>query len=87
MVVSVPVELNQDHSLVLEVAQQSGGQATVAGLVDALRWPNERAERALDRLLKEGMAWVDDKAGTSRVYWFLSMWLQVRIQEGQVVSL
>lgn len=79
MVVSVPVELNQDHSQVLAVAQAHGGAVTIPLLLGTLLWDQDRAVRAVDRLVAEGMAWVDDQAGAQRTFWFMSVWLESRM--------
>lgn len=71
MVISVPCELNQDHTAVLVEAQRSG-RVTVSALGSKLGWTAERAQRALDVLLREGMAWVDDQ-DTERAFWLPSV--------------
>lgn len=82
MVVSVPVELNQDHSQVLAVAQHHGGEVSFEILLEELHWDENRARRTLDRLTSEGMAWVDDQAG-ARTFWFMSIWLEARMPTDQ----
>jgi ESCRT-II complex subunit VPS22 len=73
MVVSVPVELNIDHSAVISLAEGAGGHVDAAGVRSGLGWPADRTERALAMLVREGMVWVDDQAGAgARRYWFLS---------------
>lgn len=74
MIVSVPVELNPDHSHVLAEARKAGGWVTQAGLQTSLGWTPSRAARSLETLLKEGMAWIDDQAKDGvRRYWFPSV--------------
>lgn len=72
LVQSVPGELTMDHTMVLQQAQKAG-YVTVIQLVRFLAWETTRAERALEYLVKEGLAWVDDQAGTDRQYWFPSL--------------
>lgn len=74
MIVSVPTELDQDHTEVMSVAssRESGG-VTVDDVCHELRWSSERADRALHLLLQEGMAWQDDFHGIT-FYWFPSVW-------------
>jgi hypothetical protein len=38
-----------------------------------LKWPEDRAERAITLMLQEGMAWKDEYLGIS-FYWFPSVW-------------
>ena len=84
MVVSVPVELNRDHSLLLFAAQQTGGYVTVASMCGGdHRWERERVLRALLLMLKQGMCWEDrpgrsgggkDEEDGQVRYWFASVW-------------
>lgn len=69
LIQSVPGELTMDHTTVLQHAQKSY-YVTVSGLVDTLKWEKERAIKALEYMLKEGLAWVDDQAEGERQYWF-----------------
>merc|ERR1712038_69717 len=73
MVVSVPTELDEDHTDVMKVAQDVDGGITVEVVTKKTGWKEERAKRALDLLLSEGMAWVDKHKGRE-YYWFPSVW-------------
>jgi len=77
MVVSVPTELDNDHMQVMTAAQESGEGVTIDQVMGATGWSKARAERAIELLLQEGMAWVDEYKGVS-YYWFTSLW-----QEGK----
>jgi len=74
---SVPGELTMDHARILEAAQQNGGYVTVKFLMDNLKWDFARTERAIEHLMKEGIAWVDlatpDRTPT---YWFPALFQQ-----------
>lgn len=72
LVQSVPGELTMDHATVL---QQAEGQGYVSrSLLSAkLNWEDERIMRALDFLVSEGLAWVDDQAPLERYFWFPAM--------------
>ncbi|KAG8365076.1 hypothetical protein BUALT_Bualt18G0066600 [Buddleja alternifolia] len=67
---SVPTELNKDHNEILELAQGQGF-VTVDEVQRRLSWSSGRATDALETLLEEGLAMVDDghKDGRRR-YWF-----------------
>lgn len=73
MIVSVPTELDQDHIHVLTLAESGEGGVTVDDIMNQLNWNEDRADRAINLLLKEGMAWQDDYLGIS-FYWFPSVW-------------
>ncbi|XP_073011547.1 vacuolar protein sorting-associated protein 22 homolog 1 [Typha latifolia] len=67
---SVPTELNRDHNEILEVAQGQG-YATVEQVEKTLSWSSGRAADALETLLKEGLAMIDDgHRDGKRRYWF-----------------
>lgn len=69
-VLSVPVELNADHTVVLDLATETG-YVTADGLRRNLDWKPDRVEEVLTNLLKDGFAWVDG----SSTYYFPSIWL------------
>jgi len=75
---SVPGELTMDHARILEAAQQNGGYVTVKFLMDNMKWDMARTERAIEHLMKEGIAWVDlatpDRTPT---YWFPALFQQM----------
>lgn len=70
LVRSVPTELNKDHNEILELAQGQGF-VTVDEVERRLSWSSGRATDALETLLEEGLAMIDDghKDGRRR-YWF-----------------
>ncbi|GFO50266.1 vacuolar-sorting protein snf8 [Plakobranchus ocellatus] len=72
LVQSVPGELTLDHTIVLQQAQEKG-HVTKSGLVNTLSWEDERARRALDFMVKEGLAWVDHQGGSENSFWFPSL--------------
>jgi len=66
---SVPYLLRQDHGAALAAAQEEG-HVSLHSLARVTQWTEERAQQALDDLLKEGMAWIDDTPQGERWYWF-----------------
>jgi ESCRT-II complex subunit VPS22 len=67
---SVPGELNTDKNKILEVAQGTG-YVSEKGLQGSTGWTSTRISIALQALLQEGLALVDDGAPDSqRLYWF-----------------
>lgn len=75
MVVSVPCELNRDHTIVLEAAQASLGYVTAVLIRERLGWDSQRLEAVLDLMRQEGMVWVDLQNGGEPAYWFPSLLL------------
>lgn len=72
MVVSVPVELTLDETALLTLA--AGTRCvSVRLLAERLQWAPDRSRRALDKLLAEGMAWVDLSSPAEPEYWFPSI--------------
>ncbi|XP_044473483.1 vacuolar protein sorting-associated protein 22 homolog 1-like [Mangifera indica] len=70
LVRSVPTELNKDHNQILELAQAQGF-VTVDEVERRLSWTTGRAIDALDTLLDEGLAMIDDgHRDDRRRYWF-----------------
>ncbi|KFK27099.1 hypothetical protein AALP_AA8G334200 [Arabis alpina] len=70
LVRSVPTELNKDHNQILELAQGQGF-VTVEEVHRRHSWTSGRVIDALETLLEEGLAMIDDgdKDGKRR-YWF-----------------
>jgi len=68
VVVSVPTELSQDHTSVMQLAQATG-HVTAEEIVSKRRWDGDRVKRALAMLQREGMVWVDEQSPVPN-YWF-----------------
>ena len=62
MVVSVPLELNNDHEVLFALARGSG-YFTERMLISAHGWTPERFTRIVNPLLQEGIVWIDDFNG------------------------
>jgi ESCRT-II complex subunit VPS22 len=72
MVQSVPGEMNMDQTAVLQHASGTGN-VSVTSLCTKLNWENQRAERALEFMMKEGLAWIDLQDRNGKSYWFPSL--------------
>ena len=72
MVQSVPGELSMDQTVILQKAEGNGGQVSVSFLRKNLEWEEDRSNRALDRLLSDGLAWVDTQ-NSEKLYWIPSI--------------
>jgi len=71
IVQSVPGELNRDHNMVLSQAESQGGWVRSADIERSLGFTQDRMQQALQALLNEGQAWVDDgHEDGERRYWF-----------------
>lgn len=74
LVQSVPGELSMDHTAVLQQASSSGNAYTsVTILENELKWEKNRAQKAMDHMVKMGLAWLDEQADNVTLYWFPSM--------------
>lgn len=69
MVQSVPWQLNDDGAKILNAAQGSG-YGSVAQLEAHLAWPSSRIEDAIQKLIDQGLAMIDDPPNGPRLYWF-----------------
>lgn len=74
LVQSVPGELSMDHTAVLQQASLSGNaHVSKTMLCQELRWEMDRAQKALDHMVKEGLAWLDKQGEDETLYWFPSL--------------
>lgn len=70
LVRSVPTELNRDHNNILEMAQDRGF-VSAEEIENRYGWTKGRVMDALNTLLKEGLAMIDDgHSNGKRHYWF-----------------
>uniref|UniRef100_A0A915D2R9 Vacuolar-sorting protein SNF8 n=1 Tax=Ditylenchus dipsaci TaxID=166011 RepID=A0A915D2R9_9BILA len=77
LVQSVPGELSMDDARVLQLAEESGGYVSQELIADHLRWDEQRSNRVLQRLLKEGRAWLDNQPTDNTVhYYFPALFLE-----------
>jgi ESCRT-II complex subunit VPS22 len=73
MIVSVPCELNRDHSSIIDLAQRNGGRFSISLAMNSLAWSADRVENVLKVLLEESMVWVDNNSPNESEYWFSSL--------------
>eukprot|EP00035_Acanthoeca_spectabilis_P039327 m.61200 g.61200 ORF g.61200 m.61200 type:complete len:293 (+) comp9546_c0_seq2:2527-3405(+) len=69
LVQSVPTELNQDHTEIMNSVSVNGC-TSAEKLHMELGWTQTRGQKGLDQMIQEGMAWVDSKteSGTPEYY-------------------
>lgn len=72
MILSVPLEINTDHELMIDAAQ-STAFVSVDTMTALCGWTHERFSYVIHSLLMEGMVWIDDYQGERR-YYFPSLW-------------
>ncbi len=58
------MELSQDHSSILVLAQETKGIVTATLLGEKLGWDIDRSVIALNVLMREGMVWIDEQVRT-----------------------
>lgn len=74
LVQSVPGELSMDHTAVLQQASLSGNAyVSRSMLCKELKWESDRTQKALDHMVKEGLAWLDEQGENEILYWFPSL--------------
>ena len=75
VILSLPVgELSMDQTAILQLAENNGGQVNVTSLRDELGWELERSNRSLDKLLSDGLAWIDCQGEDGiPLYWIPSI--------------
>lgn len=63
-----------DQTAVLQKAETNNGFVTVAVLKAELGWEPQRSSRALDQLIKDGLAWIDDQFDDGgKAFWIPSI--------------
>lgn len=73
MVQSIPGELSLQETSILTVAANQGqGFVTLTILMKELGWTELRTKQAVDKILGDGLAWIDEQ-GDENSYWFPSL--------------
>ena len=74
LVQSIPGELSMDQTVILQKAENNGGHISVSYLKENLGWDTERSQRAFDRLIIDGLAWIDTQTTDNEtLYWIPSI--------------
>ena len=74
LVQSIPSVLSMDHTAVLQQAASNGtAHVSKSLLCECLKWENERVQKSLDHLVKEGLCWIDKQDTKEYLYWFPSL--------------
>ncbi|XP_017845938.1 vacuolar-sorting protein SNF8 [Drosophila busckii] len=74
MVQSIPGELSMEETNILNAASNTEqGCVTKDQLINDLSWTDYRAQQALDKVLGEGLCWIDSQPGNDTSYWFPSL--------------
>lgn len=66
----VAVGLSKDQEKVLSLAARRGGAVTLEEVLMKTKWPMERATRALDAMVEDGIALQDEDYSEGKKYWF-----------------
>jgi len=72
LVQSVPGELSSDQILVLEEAEKNNGCVSTSTLHTKMGWDHNRIDIVVNKMVGEGLVWVDAKA-TEKMYWVPSI--------------
>lgn len=71
---SIPGELSLQETKALTVAAgQETGSITKSLLIKELAWNEMRTQQAIDKLISEGLVWVDEQNEGEHSYWFPSL--------------
>uniref|UniRef100_A0AC34QRJ5 Vacuolar-sorting protein SNF8 n=1 Tax=Panagrolaimus sp. JU765 TaxID=591449 RepID=A0AC34QRJ5_9BILA len=76
LIMCVPGELSMDDTRVLQLAEENSCHVTRELIMDRLCWDEHRVELVLDRLVKDGRAWIDAQANDTLYYYFPSLFLE-----------
>lgn len=71
MILSVPLEINNDHETILNIAQSNNSSFTLESAKKQTGWTEERLNLILKPMIQEGMVWLDDFKGYIYYYHIL----------------
>lgn len=75
---SVPRELSQDQTILLNKAADRSGSINYEAFISSksANWSKERFEKTVETLLTEGLIWVDNKTKSGEAnYWIASFFV------------
>lgn len=72
-IVSVPLEINNDATDLINLGDQHG-YVSAPLLQQKMNWNQERFDRAITPMISEGLVWVDAQTGGAPHFFFASMW-------------
>lgn len=71
---SIPGELSLQETKALTVAsEQDNGSVTKSLLMKELGWNELRTQQAIEKLISEGLVWIDEQNPDEPSYWFPSL--------------
>ncbi|KAH8331074.1 hypothetical protein KR067_011198 [Drosophila pandora] len=74
IVQSIPGELSMEETNILNTASNTEqGCVTQSQLIKDLGWAEYRAQQSLDKVLGEGLCWIDNQSENEPTYWFPSL--------------
>ena len=63
-----------DQTAILQLAENNGGYVNITLLRDELGWELERSNRSLEKLMSDGLAWIDYQSEDNHpLYWIPSI--------------
>lgn len=70
VLISVPMEINSDHEILMTVAQSHDGMFSLDIMISLHGWTLERFNYLVVPLLQDGMIWVDQHEGNKHLFFF-----------------
>jgi len=71
IVESISSELSLDQNCIIQKAQTNKGCVDVSIIVNDLKWSEERALKAINDMVMEGIIWIDKQTPNGQTwYWF-----------------
>ena len=74
IVQSIASELSLDQNLIIQTAQSNNGSVSLSLIVSELKWSEERAQKAINDMIMEGIVWIDRQGPNGHtLYWFAGL--------------
>lgn len=73
VILSIPMEINVDHELLLNIALESNGCVSRDQFLQNNSWTLERLQRVINPLIEEGAVWIDYHRGISYFSFYSSV--------------